>query len=181
MKGVRAGLIITLLCLLCSSCSESRGSTLGSQEIKNCAWLIEDLCHNLPRSAAELVSADSSIAQLNIAAWLAKGDISTRQNVFPIHIQRRRDQWLLISQGLHSSSIISRDDGLLELSKNIDPVQLHIFKQSVADENQLRLTIDQLTLQHAGLQTRSRRGRVFLDALKQARIELDRSIGKKDG
>ncbi len=159
-------------------CSDTRRQALTNAETKTCAWLIEDVCHGLTRSPGELVRERSSISQLNIAAWLAKGDISTKHDSFPMHVQKRRDQWLLIRQGLVSKAISSQDNGLLALAEDIDDVQRQIFAKSVENENQLRLTVDQLTLQHAGLQARSERGRTLLRALQQARIELDRSMGK---
>jgi hypothetical protein len=165
---------LSLICLC--ACQQTRQQSLSDKEITDCAWLIEDICHALPRVGAELVTKHSSMAQLNIASWLANGDLSVQQRDYPLHLQKRREQWLIISQGLRDKSIISLDNGRLQLADDIDPIKRDIFKLSVETENQMRSNIDRIALQHAGLAARSERAQALLLALRAARVHLDRHL-----
>ena len=168
-------MLTLLLLLLCfSACTQNtRSNKLSQYEIDACAWLIEDICHGLNRSPRELVTAESSIGQLNIATWIGRGDLSTVQDSYPLYIQKRRDIWLLLRQGIQTGAIISQADGYLRLVDSSDHVQRQIFAEAINNENQLRLNIDRLALQHAGLEARSQRAQALLRALNKARRQLD--------
>lgn len=169
---------LVLCCCLCA-CGTPRSTVHMSQkEMQACAWLIEDICHGLQRSGAELVHEDSSMAQLNIASWLANGDLSVEQDSYPLHIKKRRRQWLVISQGLRDGSIHSRNNGQLELAEDIEHMKRQIFSKSIDEENQLRINTDRIALKHAGLEARSERARTLLHLLRTARVQLDRQLGK---
>ncbi len=168
--------LLGCLFFLVACAQGSRSHKLSQHEIDACAWLIEDICHGLNRSPRELVTATSSIGQLNIATWLSRGDLSTEQDSFPLYIQKRRDLWLLLHQGIQTGVITTAADGYLTLLASGDPVQSQIFTDAINNENQLRLNIDRLALQHAGLEARSQRAQALLRALNKARRQLDHHL-----
>ena len=168
--------LLLLVLLLFASCNDSRSYRIHDDEIKRSAWFIEDCCHDIKRRPGELVRANSSVGQLQIAHWMALGDLSREQDRYPLHIEKRRQHWLIIKQGLRGQQIRSRDNGFIALSQEISTADRQIFADSVSQENLFRANTDRLVLQQAGLEARSARGQQLLQALVQARVALDRQV-----
>lgn len=169
-------LLLILYVLCTTSCSAQRSYRISAEEITRSAWFVEDCCHDIKRRPGELVREHSSVGQLQIAHWLALGDLSTEQDRYPLHIEKRRQHWLIIKQGLQGKHIISRDNGSLALNPQISSRDRHIFEQSVTQENIFRANTDRLVLQQAGLEARSAHGQQLLQALVRARVDLDRQV-----
>ena len=171
---------ISIFCCICTvmltSCSQQRSYRISDDEITRSAWFIEDCCHGIRRRAGELVRAQSSVGQLQIAHWMAIGDLSTEQDRYPLHIEKRRQHWLIIKQGLQGKQITSLDNGALALNPEISSSDRQIFEQSVTQENMFRANTDRLVLQQAGLEARSAHGQQLLQALVRARVDLDRQV-----
>ena len=115
---------------------------------------------------------------LHLTAWLRSSE--NEDLAWPLHIRKRIGTWKIIRPGIHNGVIGIHENGELFLQDSASSLETQVYAQSIHEENRNRLTIDQLVLQHSGLEARSKRAQQLLTALHTARKTLDQEAQAQD-